>query len=85
MNRTKTFRMLLGIALVTLLVLGAFPVVTALKQTDAPTPVYVIHKVSDSATRSAIAATGANIIEVGKDYVLVEATRKERSRSRPLV
>ena len=78
MHPTKTYRPLLGITLVTLLVLSSFPIATALKQTDAPTPVYVIHNVSDAATRSAIVATGANIFEVGKDYVLVEATRKEK-------
>ena len=47
------------------------------------TPVYVIHNVFDAETRSAIAATGALIIEVGKDYVLVEADaggRRKRSR-----
>src|SRR5215510_13284076 len=79
MNTTRPYRALLGITLASLLLLSLFPAVPALKQTEARTPVYVIHNVSDAATRSAIAATGANIIEVGKDYVLVEATRRERT------
>jgi len=79
MNPIKRYRALLGITLASLLLLSLFPAVPALKQTEERTPVYVIHNVSDAATRSAIAATGALIIEVGKDYVLVEATRKEKS------
>ncbi len=38
---------------------------------------YEIHGVFDAKTRSAIAATGANIFEVGRGYVLVEATTTE--------
>lgn len=38
---------------------------------------YEIHGVFDARTRSAIAATGANIFEVGKGYVLVDATTPE--------
>ena len=38
---------------------------------------YEIHGVFDVKTRSAIAATGANIFEVGRGYVLVEATPAE--------
>jgi hypothetical protein len=52
--------------------------VPALKQAEERTPVYVINNVADAATRSAIASTGALIIEIGKDYVLVEATRQEK-------
>jgi hypothetical protein len=79
MNPIKSYRALLGITLALLLLLSLFPAVPALKQTEQRTPVYVIHNVSDTTTRSAIAATGALIIEVGKDYVLVEATRKEKT------
>jgi hypothetical protein len=43
MNPTKTYRTLLG--------------PHSLEQTDTRTPVYVIHKISDSATRSANAET----------------------------
>jgi len=80
MNRKKLFRSLVvGVALVALLVLSLSPAVTALKQSNERTPVYIIHNVFDAETRSAIAATGALIIEAGKDYVLVEATRKEKN------
>ncbi len=41
------------------------------------TATYRISNVSGGATRSAIAATGAGIFEVGRDYVLVEATASE--------
>ena len=79
MTRQKSFhRAVVGVALVALLVLSLSPKVPALKQRDERTPVYVIHNVFDAETRSAIAATGALIIEVGKDYVLVEATPKEK-------
>src|SRR6185503_4931757 len=43
------------------------------------TAVYMIHNVFDVETRSAIAATGALILEVGHDYVLVEATLEEKN------
>ena len=79
MNRKKLLRpILVGVVLVALLGLSLSPAVTALKQSNERTPVYIIHNVSDAETRSAIAATGALIIEVGKDYVLVEATPKEK-------
>jgi hypothetical protein len=80
MNRKKLFRSLVvGVALVALLVLSLSPAVTALRQSNERKPVYIIHNVFDAETRSAIAATGALIIEAGKDYVLVEATRKEKN------
>jgi hypothetical protein len=41
------------------------------------TPVYIVRGVFDVQTRSAIAATGALILEVGHDYLLVEATPQE--------
>ncbi len=69
---------MLGVALVFLLVVSLSPVVPALKRDHEHTPVYRIQNVFDAATRSAIAATGALIIEAGKDYVLVEATPKEK-------
>ena len=79
MTRQKSFhRVVVGVALVALLALSLSPAVTALRQTNERTPVYIIHNVFDAETRSAIAATGALIIEAGKDYVLVEATPKEK-------
>jgi carboxypeptidase T len=41
------------------------------------TTTYRISQVFDAPTRSTIAATGAGIIEVGRDYVLIEATPEE--------
>src|SRR5687768_5176369 len=42
------------------------------------TEVYYIQDIFDVETRSAIAATGALILEVGHDYVLVEANTQEK-------
>src|ERR1044071_6206392 len=78
MKLTKRSRALLGITLASLLLLSLVPTVPALKQAEERTPVYVVDNVADAATRSAIASTGALIIEIGKDYVLVEATRQEK-------
>ena len=41
------------------------------------TQVYIIRNVFDVQSRSAIAGTGALILEVGHDYILVEATEQE--------
>jgi carboxypeptidase T len=51
---------------------------TASAQDEDPTTVYFVPNVFDVETRSAIAATGALILEVGHDYVLVEATPSEK-------
>lgn len=48
-----------------------------LQQPNDPTPVSIIRNVFNVQARSAIAATGALILEVGHDYVLVEATPQE--------
>ncbi len=48
---------------------------------DSP-QVYLVRDVRTAQARSAIAATGANILEVGHDYVLVEATLQEARRIR---
>jgi len=49
----------------------------ARKQQDDKTPVYIVRNIHHTKARSAIARTGANIVEVGHDYVLVEATGEE--------
>lgn len=49
----------------------------ARNQNTNTTPVYMVRNVFDVHTRSAIARTGANILEVGHDYILVEATEQE--------
>src|SRR5688572_28925615 len=51
---------------------------TASAQDEYPTTVYFVPNAFDVETRSAIAATGALILEVGHDYVLVEATPSEK-------
>ncbi len=48
------------------------------RTTDRP-QVYLVNNVRNVAARSAIAATGALILEVGHDYVLVEANRREKA------
>ncbi|MFP5287864.1 MAG: M14 family metallopeptidase, partial [Thermoanaerobaculia bacterium] len=60
------------------LLLGLAAAVPAIAQNGGKaTQLYKIEKVFDVRTRSAIAATGADIVEVGHDYVLVEATPQE--------
>jgi len=66
---------LLGLLL--LLWVGGSVAAPAVAQTAKPTVTYKISNVFDARTRSAIAATGADVFEVGHDYVLVEATPAE--------
>jgi len=67
---------LLGLALI--LLLGFAAVASAATRPEGKAvQTYKIDKVFDRYTRSAIAATGADIREVGKDYVLVGATPEE--------
>lgn len=66
---------LLGLALT--LLLGLSLALPAAAQPVKDTVTYKISNVLDVHTRSAIAATGADIFEVGHDYVLVEATGRE--------
>jgi hypothetical protein len=51
---------------------------SATAQSEDITTVYYIPDVFDVETRTAIASTGALILEVGHDYVLVEATPAEK-------
>ncbi len=69
-----TFALLLGLSLV----------VPSAAQPVKDTDTYQISNVFDARTRSAIAATGADVFEVGHDYVLVEATRQEARAIRQL-
>jgi hypothetical protein len=64
-----------GLALALLLGLGLATPSAA--QPAKNTVTYKISNVVDVRTRSAIAATGADVFEVGHDYVLVEATGRE--------
>jgi hypothetical protein len=68
-------RPLLGLAL--MLLLGLVLAAPAVAQPAKNTGTYKISNVTDVRTRSAIAATGADVFEVGHDYVLVEATGRE--------
>jgi hypothetical protein len=60
-----------------ILLLGGSLAAPAAAQPAKPTVTYKISHVFDARTRSAIAATGADVFEVGHDYVLVEATPAE--------
>jgi len=60
-----------------LLVLALALTGSAAAQYAKETVTYQVTNVSGAAARSAIAATGADIFEVGHDYVLVEATAEE--------
>jgi len=73
--RGLPIRPLLGLAL--LLLLGLVLAAPSVAQPIETTNTYKISNVSDVETRSAIARTGAGIFEVGRDYVLVEATTSE--------
>jgi hypothetical protein len=64
------------LALVLLLALAASVPASAQPSGEAISS-YRISHVTNVETRSAIAATGAAILEVGRDYVLVEATGRE--------
>src|SRR5215213_2451205 len=75
MKRTVFSRSLLGLAL--MLLLGLVLAAPSVAQPAKNTGTYKISNVSDVKTRSAIARTGAGIFEVGRDYVLVEATKSE--------
>ena len=66
---------LLGLTLA--LLFGFLATVAAAAETARDTETYKVFQVFDVRTRSAIAATGADIFEVGHDYVLVGATRGE--------
>jgi hypothetical protein len=57
--------------------LGLSLAAPAAAQPVKDTRIYKISQVFDAGTRSAIAATGADIFEVGHDYILVEATSEE--------
>jgi carboxypeptidase T len=75
-------RLALAVLLFTASALGALP---ARAQAPAkPTSVYRISGVRDVQVRSAIAATGADIFEIGHDYVLIEATKEEERAIRRL-
>ncbi len=80
MNRRQLWPIVL-VALASL-ALFALPAAAALpspgdSDDSDDTPVYIVHNVFDVETRSTIAATGALILEVGHDYILVEATPQE--------
>jgi len=74
-QRSRHCLPLLGLAFTVLLGLGLAAPASAQPVKD--TRIYKISQVFDAHTRSAIAATGADIFEVGHDYILVEATSEE--------
>ena len=69
----KFYRVLTGVFIVLALALTA----SAFAQSAKETTTYKISGVRDVHARNVIARTGADIFEVGHDYVLVEATGRE--------
>ncbi|HLA06556.1 MAG TPA: M14 family metallopeptidase [Anaerolineales bacterium] len=78
MKAMKWFRVRALIALAIVSLVGFTFARPVASQGADETRVYIVHNVFDVQTRSAIAATGALILEVGHDYVLIEATPSER-------
>lgn len=77
MIRRKTW-IRLALFVVVVIALAGLIWATAAAGSDSKTSrFYLVQKVLDVYTRSAIAATGADIVEVGHDYVLIEATPHE--------
>jgi hypothetical protein len=77
----------LGLSLALLLGLGVGVTASAQPSSDRTekgTATYKVSKVYDVRTRSAVAATGADVFEVGHDYLLVEATAEEARAIRRL-
>ena len=64
--------------LILIVMMFSFSIPAAAQGASDETEVFYIADVFDVETRSAIAATGALIVEVGHDYVLVEATPREK-------
>ncbi len=80
MHRHRTWLQVIMVAVAMIGLVGLIstpPAAAAIQQPDDPTPVYIVRNVFNVQTRSGIAATGALILEVGHDYVLVEATAQE--------
>jgi hypothetical protein len=77
MRYQQNHRRLHVLALSLALLLGLAFAAPAAAQYAKGTVTYQITNVHDAGTRSAIAATGADIFEAGHDYVLVEATAEE--------
>jgi hypothetical protein len=77
MNKRFTLWIAVIIAVVGVLGLTWSLAASGQKQVKNDTPVYIVRDVFDARTRSAIARTGALILEVGHDFVLVEATDEE--------
>jgi carboxypeptidase T len=75
MKDQRTHLSVVGLMLT--LLLGLAFTAPAAAQYAKGTVTYQITNVHDAGTRSAIAATGADIFEAGHDYVLVEATAEE--------
>ena len=79
MKAIKWFRVRAWIVVAVVSMLAfTFPTAAVSQNAVDETKVYMVPNVFDVETRSAIAATGALILEVGHDYVLVEAAPQER-------
>lgn len=78
MKAAKWFVLRILIAITVVSLAGFGLAAPAESQSGDDTTVYIVRNVFDVETRTAIASTGALILEVGHDYVLVEATAAER-------
>jgi hypothetical protein len=76
-NKRLLYWAVMAVTVVSLVLLISSTVASAAGEGEDTTQVYIIHNVFDAQTRSTVAATGALILEVGHDYILVEATPKE--------
>ena len=77
MNKRWIHRTLFVLLLIGLIGLPWISGASASTQAEKSARVYIVRDVFNVQARSAIAATGALILEVGHDYVLIEATPQE--------
>ncbi|HYR27812.1 MAG TPA: M14 family zinc carboxypeptidase, partial [Thermoanaerobaculia bacterium] len=77
MRHLRTHHRLPVLGLTLALLLGLAAAAPGAAQYAKDTVTYQVTNVFDAGSRTAIAATGADIFEVGHDYVLVEATAEE--------
>lgn len=83
-QQTQSLAAMLVWASLLVLLLGLGLAKPAAAEPPKTTATYKVSNVFDARLRSAVAATGADVFEVGHDYILVEATRQEARAIRRL-